>query len=83
MLKSASTSRGPSLSKAWEVSKAHKGAYRQESMTIFRASSHPVDELLFSTAGCDRVELESIAYCVTLRAPAVVSLPVLCACVME
>lgn len=28
MLKAASTSRGPSLSKAWEVAKAHKGAYR-------------------------------------------------------
>lgn len=28
MLKAASSSRGPSLSKAWEVAKAHKGAYR-------------------------------------------------------
>lgn len=82
MLKSASTSRGPSLSKAWEVSKAHKGAYRQESLMIFRASSHPVDELLVSAA-CDRVEFESIAHCVTSRAPAVVSLSALCACVME
>ncbi|CAM9372853.1 unnamed protein product, partial [Ectocarpus sp. 12 AP-2014] len=27
MLKVASTTRGPSLSKAWEVSKAHKGAF--------------------------------------------------------